>query len=98
MFSLATGHLYERFLKIMMLSVVKRASLPVPSILLFCCFETSISYKYEQPCVGAAFPPTLRRRQRPSDPQVKFWLFENFLSPTFKQSAEAMAEAFGFEV
>lgn len=28
-FSLASGHLYERFLRIMMLSVVKRASLPV---------------------------------------------------------------------
>lgn len=28
-FSLATGHLYERFLKVMMLSVVKRCSIPV---------------------------------------------------------------------
>jgi hypothetical protein len=56
-FSLATGHLYERFLKIMMLSVVKRCSQP-----------------------------------------VKFWLFENYLSPTFKLSVEVMAEEFGFEV
>jgi hypothetical protein len=56
-FSLATGHLYERFLKIMMLSVHKRCSLP-----------------------------------------VKFWLFENFLSPTFKDSAHAMAEEYGFGV
>jgi UDP-glucose:glycoprotein glucosyltransferase len=56
-FSLATGHLYERFLKIMMLSVTKRTS-----------------------------------------SKVKFWLFENFLSPTFKASAIAMAERIGCEV
>jgi UDP-glucose:glycoprotein glucosyltransferase len=56
-FSLATGHLYERFLKIMMLSVTKRTS-----------------------------------------SKVKFWLFENFLSPTFKASARAMAEKIGCEV
>lgn len=56
-FSLATGHLYERFLKIMMLSVTKRTS-----------------------------------------SKVKFWLFENFLSPTFKSSARAMAERIGCEV
>jgi len=56
-FSLATGHLYERFLKIMMLSVTKRTST-----------------------------------------KVKFWLFENFLSPTFKATAKAMAERVGCEV
>lgn len=56
-FSLATGHLYERFLKIMMLSVTKRTS-----------------------------------------SRVKFWLFENFLSPSFKASAIAMAERIGCEV
>lgn len=56
-FSLATGHLYERFLKIMMLSVTKRTST-----------------------------------------KVKFWLFENFLSPTFKASSIAMAERIGCEV
>jgi len=56
-FSLATGHLYERFLKIMMLSVTKRTST-----------------------------------------KVKFWLFENFLSPTFKSSARAMAKRIGCEV
>jgi UDP-glucose:glycoprotein glucosyltransferase len=56
-FSLATGHLYERFLKIMMLSVTKRTSSP-----------------------------------------VKFWLFENFLSPSFKISAFAMAEKIGCQV
>mmetsp|Transcript_4454 Transcript_4454/g.6909 ORF Transcript_4454/g.6909 Transcript_4454/m.6909 type:complete len:1653 (+) Transcript_4454:54-5012(+) len=56
-FSLATGHLYERFLKIMMLSVTKRTSM-----------------------------------------KVKFWLFENFLSPTFKASAESMAKRIGCEV
>ena len=50
-FSLATGHLYERFLKIMMISVTKRTSV-----------------------------------------KVKFWLFENFLSPSFKESAYAMAK------
>jgi hypothetical protein len=56
-FSLATGHLYERFLKIMMLSVTKRTS-----------------------------------------SKVKFWFFENFLSPTFKSSAQAMAEQIGCEL
>lgn len=29
---------------------------------------------------------------------VKFWLFENFLSPTFKAIAASMAEVYGFEV
>jgi UDP-glucose:glycoprotein glucosyltransferase len=56
-FSLATGHVYERFLKIMMLSVTKRTS-----------------------------------------SKVKFWLFENFLSPTFKDTARAMANRIGCEV
>ncbi|CAN0543936.1 unnamed protein product, partial [Ectocarpus sp. 12 AP-2014] len=56
-FSLATGHLYERFLKVMMMSVVKRASMP-----------------------------------------VTFWLLENFLSSSFKESAQALAEEFGFRV
>lgn len=53
-FSLATGHFYERLLRIMMLSVRKRASTKV----------------------------------------VKFWLFENYLSPSFKEAASAMAEQF----
>jgi UDP-glucose:glycoprotein glucosyltransferase len=56
-FSLATGHLYERFLKIMMLSVTKRTS-----------------------------------------SKVKFWLFENFLSPSFKGSAKAMADRIGCDL
>jgi len=56
-FSLATGHLYERFLKIMMLSVTKRTS-----------------------------------------SNVKFWLFENFLSPSFKASAKFMAKEIGCEI
>ena len=56
-FSLATGHLYERLLRIMMLSVSKRTSV-----------------------------------------RVKFWLLENFLSPSFKASALKMAKNVGFEV
>lgn len=56
-FSVATGHLYERFLKIMMLSVSEKSS-----------------------------------------KKVHFWLLENFLSPSFKASAAAMAESKGFEV
>lgn len=56
-FSLATGHAYERLLKIMMLSVTKRTTSP-----------------------------------------VKFWLFENFLSPSFKSSAKYMAQKIGCEV
>lgn len=56
-FSLVTGHLYERFLKIMILSVTKRAST-----------------------------------------KVKFWLLENFLSPSFKSSVSSMAQKIGCEV
>jgi len=56
-FSLATGHAYERLLKIMMLSVTKRTTSP-----------------------------------------VKFWLFENFLSPSFKSSSRHMAKQIGCEV
>lgn len=56
-FSLATGHMYERLLRIMMLSVSKRTSMP-----------------------------------------VKFWLFENYLSPSFKASAELMSITYGFEI
>ncbi|CAM9945547.1 unnamed protein product, partial [Laminaria digitata] len=56
-FSLATGHLYERFLKVMMMSVVKRSSVP-----------------------------------------VTFWLLENFLSSSLKESAQLLAEEFGFRV
>lgn len=56
-FSLATGHMYERLLRIMMLSVIKRTSVP-----------------------------------------VKFWLFENYLSPKFKALASTMAQEYGFQV
>ncbi|KAL3801369.1 hypothetical protein HJC23_006979 [Cyclotella cryptica] len=56
-FSLATGHAYERLLKIMMLSVTKRTKSP-----------------------------------------VKFWFFENFLSPSFKSSALYMAERIGCQL
>lgn len=56
-FSLATGHVYERLLRIMMLSVSKRTKSP-----------------------------------------LKFWLFENYLSPTFKLLASEMAKKYGFEI
>lgn len=56
-FSLATGHLYERLLRIMMLSVVKQSSKP-----------------------------------------VKFWLFENYLSPSFKSTIEKMSLNYNFQV
>jgi len=56
-FSLATGSLYERMLKIMMLSVRKRTSGP-----------------------------------------IKFWLFENYLTPNFKAGAQALGEKKGFDV
>ncbi len=56
-FSLATGHLYERLMRIMMLSVVKRSSV-----------------------------------------RVKFWLLENFLSPSFKDWIPEMAKNYGFDV
>jgi len=56
-FSLATGALYERLLKVMMLSVRKRTSGP-----------------------------------------LRFWLFENYLTPSFKTGAGAMAAARDFSV
>jgi UDP-glucose:glycoprotein glucosyltransferase len=56
-FSLATGHLYERFLRIMMLSATKQTSRP-----------------------------------------IKFWLFENYLSPRFKEIAAIMSEKYGFQI
>ncbi len=56
-FSVASGHLYERFLKIMMLSVAKHATRP-----------------------------------------VKFWLLENYLSPSFKKMLPHFAKMHGFEV
>ena len=56
-FSLASGHLYERFLKIMMLSVIKRTENP-----------------------------------------VQFWLLENFLSPSFKESIPILKEQFGISI
>lgn len=56
-FSVASGHLYERFLRLMMLSVVRNTK-----------------------------------------SEVKFWIIKNFLSPTFKNSIQSMADHFGFEV
>jgi UDP-glucose:glycoprotein glucosyltransferase len=35
---------------------------------------------------------------RHSSKPVKFWLFENYLSPTFKASAAVMAAEYGFSV
>jgi UDP-glucose:glycoprotein glucosyltransferase len=55
-FSVASGHLYERFLAIMMLSVKKQTKNP-----------------------------------------VKFWLIENFLSPSFLQFLPHLAKAFDFQ-
>lgn len=56
-FSVASGHLYERFLKIMISSVTKHASR-----------------------------------------KVKFWLLENYLSPSFKKLLPEFAKEFGAEV
>ncbi|KAK9241245.1 UDP-glucose:glycoprotein glucosyltransferase-domain-containing protein [Lipomyces kononenkoae] len=55
-FSVASGHLYERFLNIMFVSVMRHTN------------ET-----------------------------VKFWLIENFLSPSFKEYLPYMAEEYGFD-
>ncbi|KNC72595.1 hypothetical protein SARC_14848, partial [Sphaeroforma arctica JP610] len=55
-FSIASGHLYERFLSIMILSVLKQTNNP-----------------------------------------VKFWLFENSLSPTFKDFLPHFAEEKDFD-
>uniref|UniRef100_A0A7S3PP55 Glucosyltransferase 24 catalytic domain-containing protein n=1 Tax=Aplanochytrium stocchinoi TaxID=215587 RepID=A0A7S3PP55_9STRA len=55
-FSVASGALYERFLRIMMISVVSNTS-----------------------------------------QKVKFWIIENFLQPSFKETIPILAEAYGFE-
>ncbi|KAK9368766.1 UDP-glucose:glycoprotein glucosyltransferase-domain-containing protein [Lipomyces kononenkoae] len=55
-FSVASGHLYERFLNIMFVSVMRHTN------------ET-----------------------------VKFWLIENFLSPSFKEFLPYMADEYGFD-
>ena len=55
-FTVASGHLYERFLSIMTISVMKH-----------------------------------------TDHTVKFWLIENFLSPSFKQFLPHLAEEYGFK-
>jgi UDP-glucose:glycoprotein glucosyltransferase len=55
-FSVASGHLYERFLAIMMLSVKQQTKNP-----------------------------------------LKFWLIENFLSPSFLKFVPVLAKAFDFE-
>ncbi|KAJ2615865.1 killer toxin resistant protein [Coemansia sp. RSA 1365] len=55
-FAVASGHLYERLMSIMMLSVLNS-----------------------------------------TESSVKFWLIENFLSPSFKAFVPQMAEEFGFD-
>lgn len=55
-FSVASGHLYERLLSVMTLGVMKHTKTP-----------------------------------------VKFWLIENFLSPSFKNFVPHLAEEYGFE-
>jgi UDP-glucose:glycoprotein glucosyltransferase len=55
-FSVASGHLYERFLSIMMLSVMRH-----------------------------------------TNSTVKFWLIEDFLSPSFKQDVPVLAATYGFQ-
>ena len=57
-FSLATGHMYERLLRIMILSVIKHSKIM----------------------------------------KVKFWLFENYLSPTFKKIVNIRTIIYDFEV
>ncbi|ODV96955.1 hypothetical protein PACTADRAFT_48743 [Pachysolen tannophilus NRRL Y-2460] len=55
-FTVASGHLYERFLSIMTASVMKN-----------------------------------------TEHTVKFWLIENYMSPTFKKNLPILAENYGFE-
>ncbi|KAJ1674151.1 killer toxin resistant protein [Spiromyces aspiralis] len=55
-FAVASGHLYERLMSIMILSVLKH-----------------------------------------TESHVRFWLIENFLSPSFKEFVPRMAEHYGFE-
>ncbi|XP_075241125.1 UDP-glucose:glycoprotein glucosyltransferase 1-like [Convolutriloba macropyga] len=55
-FSVASGHLYERFMRVMMVSVLKNTKAP-----------------------------------------VKFWFLKNYLSPSFKDTVDAMKQHYDFE-
>ena len=90
-FSLATGHLYERLLRIMMLSVseTKRAPLSVVTIPFPLCLDPLLCL-----CIPVCPCQVTKRTSLP----VKFWLFENYLSPSFKTIAAAMAQEYHFEV
>ena len=56
------------------------------SLLLIVCMMIPYSYSY-----------SYQVTKRTSLP-VKFWLFENYLSPSFKTIAAAMAQEYHFEV
>ena len=90
-FSLATGHLYERLLRIMMLSVRVAAPAPArPSPP-----EPVLTPHPLHPHRPAFCPAQVTKR---TSMPVKFWLFENYLSPSFKTIAAAMAQEYRFEV
>ena len=78
-FSLATGHMYERLVS------------PFRADLLVLCSAMTLSILLQ---LRIMMLSVSRHTSKP----VKFWLFENYLSPTFKHSAALMAQEFGFEV
>lgn len=101
-FSLASGHLYERFLKIMMLSVTKVCHLlfkgcnitaSYPHRISVCCCSAINRVPYCARLRGSSvvlivlWCPTQR-----SSSHIKFWLVENFLSPQFKELVPKLAD------
>jgi UDP-glucose:glycoprotein glucosyltransferase len=85
-FSLATGHAYERLLKIMMLSVTKRTSSPVK----FWLFENVSD--------SASLLPSVNNWLAFFIALTLVFHSKQFLSPSFKASAKFMAKKIGCEV
>lgn len=73
-FSLATGQVYERLLRIMMLSGMKYYS------------TTVLYYSYILYFIFVCFVSATKRTSVP----IKFWLFEYYLSPAFKATVEGI--------
>ena len=63
--------------------------------LTFTPFTLTLTLPLTLPLPLYCFPPQVTKR---TSLPVKFWLFENYLSPSFKTIAAAMAQEYHFEV
>jgi len=81
------GHMYERLLRIMMLSVRTVVQCTVSSSSSIIIIILIIHYHHHLIIIIITIIIHHQVSRQTSQP-VKFWLFENYLSPTFKQSGE----------